>query len=95
GSGVGGLGVGQAGGGGGVMGGSFAERAKINVNIRKFVAGIRAKKEQDPNGGGPDNNENTGSRHSGAPYNRSVGPSICVPYKVISQAHQGPQAEQD
>lgn len=51
----GGLGVGQAAGGGG--GGSFAAGAKINVNIRKFVAGIRAKKEQDPSaavgGGGP------------------------------------------
>lgn len=51
----GGLGVGQASGGGG--GGSFAAGAKINVNIRKFVAGIRAKKDQDPGaaagGGGP------------------------------------------
>ncbi|KAF9117730.1 Vacuolar protein sorting-associated protein 53 [Mortierella sp. 14UC] len=45
----GGLGVGQASAGGG---GSFAERAKINVNIRKFVAGMRAKKEQDPGAGG-------------------------------------------
>ncbi|KAG9063912.1 Vacuolar protein sorting-associated protein 53 [Linnemannia hyalina] len=54
----GGLGVGQASGGGGGGGGSFAAGAKINVNIRKFVAGIRAKKDQDPGaaaggGGGP------------------------------------------
>ncbi|KAF9143847.1 Vacuolar protein sorting-associated protein 53 [Mortierella sp. GBA39] len=54
----GGLGVGQASGGGGGGGGSFAAGAKINVNIRKFVAGIRAKKDQDPgaaagSGGGP------------------------------------------
>ncbi|KAG0212026.1 Vacuolar protein sorting-associated protein 53 [Mortierella sp. NVP41] len=48
----GGSGVGQAGGqqGGQAGGGSFAAGAKINVNIRKFVAGIRAKKEQDPAG---------------------------------------------
>lgn len=41
-------GAGQAGGGGG----SFAAGTKINVNIRKFVAGIRAKKDQDPGAGG-------------------------------------------
>ncbi|KAG0294641.1 Vacuolar protein sorting-associated protein 53 [Linnemannia gamsii] len=42
------LGTGQAGGGGG----SFAAGAKINVNIRKFVAGMRAKKDQDPSAAG-------------------------------------------
>lgn len=32
--------------------GSFAAGAKINVNIRKFVAGMRAKKDADTGGGG-------------------------------------------
>ncbi|KAG0369845.1 Vacuolar protein sorting-associated protein 53 [Gamsiella multidivaricata] len=31
----------------GQLGGSFAASTKINVNIRKFVAGMRAKKDQD------------------------------------------------
>ncbi|KAG0200788.1 Vacuolar protein sorting-associated protein 53 [Mortierella sp. GBA30] len=35
-------------GGFGQPAGSFAAGAKINVNIRKFVAGMRAKKDQDP-----------------------------------------------
>ncbi|KAF9931942.1 Vacuolar protein sorting-associated protein 53 [Linnemannia zychae] len=39
--------IGGGGQGGQVGGGSFAAGAKINVNIRKFVAGIRAKKDQD------------------------------------------------
>jgi hypothetical protein len=51
-----GLGVGQGGqqsaGQAGGVGGSFAAGAKINVNIRKFVAGIRAKKDQDPGAAG-------------------------------------------
>ncbi|KAG0021886.1 Vacuolar protein sorting-associated protein 53 [Entomortierella chlamydospora] len=34
---------------GGQPGSSFAAGAKINVNIRKFVAGMRAKKDQDSN----------------------------------------------
>ncbi|KAF8936214.1 Vacuolar protein sorting-associated protein 53 [Dissophora ornata] len=35
-------------GGHGQPGGSFATSTKINVNIRKFVAGMRAKKDQEP-----------------------------------------------
>ncbi|KAF9437399.1 Vacuolar protein sorting-associated protein 53 [Entomortierella beljakovae] len=39
--------TGNTGQGSGQPGGSFGSSAKINVNIRKFVAGMRAKKDQD------------------------------------------------
>ncbi|KAF9172950.1 Vacuolar protein sorting-associated protein 53 [Mortierella sp. AD011] len=40
----------------GQPGSSFAAGAKINVNIRKFVAGMRAKKDQDSNQSAPQGN---------------------------------------
>ncbi|KAF9570850.1 Vacuolar protein sorting-associated protein 53 [Mortierella alpina] len=51
-----GTGSGTAVGAGGQPAGSFAAGAKINVNIRKFVAGMRAKKDQDPGQGGSTGN---------------------------------------
>ncbi|KAF9940765.1 Vacuolar protein sorting-associated protein 53 [Modicella reniformis] len=39
-------------GGQGQQGGSFAAGAKLNVNFRKLVAGMRAKKDQDPGSSG-------------------------------------------
>lgn len=51
-----GTGSGTAGGAAGQPAGSFAAGAKINVNIRKFVAGMRAKKDQDSGQGGSTGN---------------------------------------
>ncbi|KAF9114222.1 Vacuolar protein sorting-associated protein 53 [Mortierella sp. AM989] len=42
--------------GSGQPGGSFTTSTKINVNIRKFVAGMRAKKDQDSNQSAPPGN---------------------------------------
>ncbi|KAG0342832.1 Vacuolar protein sorting-associated protein 53 [Podila horticola] len=43
-----GVGAGAGASGANPTGGSFAAGAKINVNIRKFVAGMRAKRDNDP-----------------------------------------------
>lgn len=43
-----GAGAGAGASGANPTGGSFAAGAKINVNIRKFVAGMRAKRDNDP-----------------------------------------------